>query len=239
MHKRAELWFAAGGFFVALLLGVPPIVALLRDARSGSAAVYILSAVALALISAFLYWQYKTPPWTVQCAKYRLEILDEMGSKASFRKTSTLRSNTFHPNERYIHRRLGGDGSFVHEVDPKMKVIDVRTSLGETEIEVEFPFPLHFWGEESHWIELTYTDTFPTDRESIRIDLDEPVHSLETQIVFPAARRPLDWGAYYRSSGKKYELPKPELDSPLVLTWKFHRWFPTLRRGRYDLWWRW
>jgi hypothetical protein len=237
MHKRAELWFAAAGFFAAVVFGIPPIVDLIRHG-TGGAVFYILVAAAFALGGAFFYWQYKTPPWTVQRAKYQLEILDATGNKARLRKIVTLRSNVFYRNDRFVHRRLGGDGSFSYTIDPKMRKVDVRASLGETEIEVEFPSPFNFWGQGEHWIELEFSGCFPSDRESIRFDLDDPVHELEVQILFPATRKPTDCGAHYHSSGIKYELVKPEVEAH-VLTWKVRRWFPTLRRGRYDLWWRW
>lgn len=238
MGKNGGFWLSWASLVLGVILGVPPLVLLLKDASTATLSLVLLLSCALLVLGAWLYWSFKTPPWTILKADYKLTLADTEGRTASLRKSILLRSNSSGGNQRYVHKRIASDGKVTPKIDPRMKLVEFRRNMGEHELELEFPTPIGFLGRSEHWIELSAQDSFLGEREALQISVDEPTHAIDLEILFPEQRHPKQAWGIYRGSGKASEI-EPLFSGDGKIRWACSRKFPSLRSGSYEIWWRW
>jgi len=231
---RADLF--AWGTLVISVLG------LIGALYSGSIALAILSIILLItiLIIVSTYTISRNlPPWTVMKNNSELIFEGEKGERAVVTKNLDLRAN-HGAIKHYIHRNISTDGNVKFSVDPNVKIINKEREAGDYVVTVEFPNHISRLRTANTWIKFHLENSFPADRESITINIDQPTRNLTVRVVFPKDRLPKTGTIkmIHRQSGSEKEVASLNLDDHSV-AWFIKRRLFGIPNGEYVLFWQW
>lgn len=233
MLNRFGPFFTALGFIIGLLSLILQVT--LDD--TGTRAAFLALGLLLILVTSTLVWFLRSPPWRIISARYVLTIEDDEGKAAVLEKKVILKSYQA-GNQRYTHRNLNADGDLEVTVPQGLRIVEKRKHGGEYTVELELPQPVGFLETAEHTIKIDYVDSFPTEKEALFVEVDEPVNCLEVEIQFPGSRPPASPTVVFRASGKAVALDPPNAEKDRLILSLGHKMLP-LRRGRYEVWWSW
>lgn len=227
---------------IAIIGVVISILGLIGAWISESVALAILS-IALFLVIIIIVGAYtiylNLPPWTILKHQLDMELLDEKGERAVATKTLKLRAS--HGSiKHYIHRNISCDGSVEFSVDPDVEIIHQEREAGDYNVTVEFPHHISRLRSVNTWIKFDFKNSFPANKESNTILIDQPTRSLEIGATFPENRLPHQGTVKIirRQSGAEKEMAVLELVGNSV-SWSTKRRLFGIPNGEYILCWRW
>lgn len=228
-------WLAILGIILTVIFGIPTIPLFAKGNIALGFLVLVLFLVTLAL-TLYHIWKSRLPPYTILCHHGRVDIQDDGGKTALYRKTLTLRPN--HPGlEHYTHRNLSADGTLTDfRVNPEVLLENQGVRAGDYYVSIRFFNQLPRGRPVTTWLEATCRDCFTKQREGFIVFVDQPTRAAKVEVVLP--RKPYDVRAIFRYSGRDQELEAPAITGNSIV-WERSQRFMNLPFGEYEVSWSW